>query len=85
MRAALLVGVLVVMYLSWAYGAMMRGNALNVDIYTGKEARFSDRMFVAFTHWCVCVRRGGVLRFDVGSSFVSGFCVRKSSRRHYFQ
>ena len=41
------------MYLSWAYGAMMRGNALNVDDYTGTPASFKDRVSVALAHWCV--------------------------------
>ena len=39
------------MYLSWAYGAMMRRNSLNVDDYTGAQPRFKDRVSVAFTHW----------------------------------
>eukprot|EP00903_Cladosiphon_okamuranus_P016685 g15383.t1 len=39
------------MYLSWAYGAMMRRNSLNVDDYTGSQPRFQDRVSVAFGHW----------------------------------
>lgn len=41
----------IILYLSWAYGAMMRRNALNVDEYTRTQPRFKDRVFVACTHW----------------------------------
>ena len=41
------------LYLSWAYGAMMRGNSVNVDDYTRTTASFKDRVVVAFVHWCV--------------------------------
>ncbi|CAN0031054.1 unnamed protein product [Pylaiella littoralis] len=41
----------IILYLNWAYGAMMRGNSLNVDDYTKAQPGFKDRVFVAFTHW----------------------------------
>lgn len=40
-----------ILYLSWAYGAMMRRNSLNVDEYTGSQPGFKDRVSVAFGHW----------------------------------
>lgn len=43
----------IILYLNWAYGAMMRGNSLNVDDYTKAQPGFKDRVFVAFTHWYV--------------------------------
>lgn len=45
--------VLIAMYLSWAYGAMMSHNKVNVDVYTGTPASFKDRVSVSFGHWCV--------------------------------
>lgn len=50
-QAAVFATVVFIMYLSWAYGAMMRRNSLNVDTYTGKQPSFKDRVGVAFTHW----------------------------------
>lgn len=50
-RAVLAATVAAIMYLSWAYGAMMRRNMLNVDDYTGSQPRFTDRVSVAFAHW----------------------------------
>lgn len=40
-----------IMYLSWAYGAMMRRNVLNVDDYTRSQPSLKDRVSVAYMHW----------------------------------
>lgn len=50
-QAVVFATVVFIMYLSWAYGAMMRRNTLNVDTYTRKQPSFKDRVAVAFTHW----------------------------------
>eukprot|EP00752_Nemacystus_decipiens_P016745 g14983.t1 len=49
-RAGLAAIAAAIMYLSWAYGAMMSRNSLNVDDYTGSQPRFKDRVSVAFGH-----------------------------------
>lgn len=51
MRGVLLAYVLGQLFFSWAYGAMMRRNSLNVDKFTKSEPTMRDRAFVAFTHW----------------------------------
>lgn len=50
-RAVVAATAAAIMYLSWAYGAMMRRNSLNVDDYTGSQPGFMDRVSVALTHW----------------------------------
>lgn len=50
-RAMVAATVAAIMYLSWAYGAMMRRNSLNVDDYTGSQPGLKDRVSVAFGHW----------------------------------
>ena len=50
-RAVLATTAAAILYLSWAYGAMMRRNSLNVDEYTGSQPGFKDRVSVAFGHW----------------------------------
>lgn len=50
-RAVLAATAAAIMYLSWAYGEMMRRNSLNVDEYTGSQPGLKDRVSVAFGHW----------------------------------